>query len=103
MVGSRYRVSWYFAFFHSLVPFQPRKISWSVWKPFVLSLSKHERFPTPTLRQAQGERDLECSTDFSRFKGFWRGGGMNLKHNADGFLVGMLIGVWNNNLRIYHV
>ena len=24
---------------------QPKKISWDVWKPFVLSLSKHERFP----------------------------------------------------------
>ena len=25
--------------------FDPKKISWCVWKPFVLSQSKHERFP----------------------------------------------------------
>jgi len=47
----------------------PKNRSWGEWKPFVLSLSKHEWLPLVhpfgehskiplTLRQAQGERDF---------------------------------------------
>ena len=93
-----------------------KKICWIVWKPFVLSQSKHERLPHLHPFGENSKIPLpfdglrangiwECSTDFSRFMDedgiyhFWMDTNSPKKVENPGFYLQKLIYIHENPIR----